>query len=265
VSPSPVAAAAARLKKLPGKRKPPTLAAFRREIAAAGDPVRAAGVARFFKTGKGDYGEGDKFLGITVPRMRALARTGRGLSLEHTLKLLRSPWHEERAVALVLLVEAHDRGSSAERRAIHRAYLANTKYVNNWDLVDMSAPELVGRHIADGGTRLIERLAKSTLLWERRIAMVATHRTTRDGDTGPAVLIAERLLGDEHDLMHKAVGWMLREVGKKSPDTLRAFLKKHAAVMPRTALRYSIERFTPDERKRWMSVPRASSSRAPVG
>lgn len=253
-------AVSTRLKKLPGKRKPPTLAAFRREIAAAGDPARAAGVARFFKTGKGEYGEGDKFLGITVPQLRVLARSGRGLSLENTLRLLRSPWHEERAVALMLLVDAHDRGSPAERRAIHRAYLANTKYVNNWDLVDMSAPELVGQHIAEHGTRVVERLAKSRLLWDRRIAMVATHRTTRDGDTGPAVLIAERLLGDEHDLMHKAVGWMLREVGKRSPETLRAFLRKHAASMPRTALRYSIERFAPEERKRWLGRGRTDGS-----
>jgi 3-methyladenine DNA glycosylase AlkD len=231
----------------------PTLAALRKEIAASADPIRAAGVARYFKTGKGDYGEGDKFLGITVPQMRKLARGGRGLSLENTLKLLRSPWHEERAVALVLLVDAHDRGTPAERRAIHRAYLANTKYVNNWDLVDMSAPQLVGPYVGKDDLRLLERLAKSKLLWDRRIAMVATHFTTRRGDLVPAVHIAERLLGDSHDLMHKAVGWMLREVGKRSPETLRAFLTKHAGSMPRTALRYSIERFTPDERKRWLS------------
>lgn len=231
-----------------------TLAALRRDLAAASDPVRAAGASRYFKTGKGEYGEGDKFRGLTLPELRLLARKARGLSLDHTIKLLRSPWHEDRTLALMVLVHAHARGTPAERRAIHRAYLANTRYVNNWDLVDGSAPELVGTYISENGTRLVERLAKSKLLWDRRIAMVATHMATRHGDFAPALLIAERLLGDKHDLMHKAVGWMLREVGKQSPDTLRGFLRKHASTMPRTALRYSIERFTPAERKRWMSV-----------
>jgi 3-methyladenine DNA glycosylase AlkD len=233
---------------------PVTLAALRKDIAASADPARAAGATRYFKTGKGDYGEGDRFRGITVPQLRLLARKARGLSLENTLKLLRSPWHEDRAIALLVLVDAHDRGSPAERRAIHRAYLANARYVNNWDLVDLSAPELIGPYIGKDDTHLLERLAKSKLLWERRIAMVATHQSTRRGDLAPALLIADRLLGDTHDLMHKAVGWMLREVGKRSPDALRAFLERHAAAMPRTALRYSIERFAPDERKRWMGV-----------
>jgi 3-methyladenine DNA glycosylase AlkD len=235
-----------------------TLAALRRELAAAGDPVRAAGVAGFFKTGKGEYGEGDKFRGITLPQLHLLARKARGLSLQNTLKLLRSPWHEDRTLALMVLVDAHHRGSPAERRTIHRAYLANTRYVNNWDLVDASAPELVGQYIGKNDTRLVERLAKSKWLWDRRIAMIATHMSTRRGDLAPALLIAEGLLGEKHDLMHKAVGWMLREVGKKSPDTLRAFLAKHAATMPRTALRYSIERFTPTERKRWMGMRAAN-------
>lgn len=239
----------------------PTLTLLRKEIAASGDPERARFTAGYFKTGKGEYGEGDKFLGIATPRLRQLARRGRGLSLEDTLKLLHSPWHEERSVALLVMVDAHDRAAAAEQRAIHRAYLANAKYVNNWDLVDTSAPELVGGYIGKDETRLVERLAKSKLLWERRIAMVATHHATRRGDLAPALLIAERLLDDAHDLMHKAVGWMLREVGKRSPDALRAFLAKHAATMPRTALRYSIERFTPEERKRWMNV-RAESAKA---
>lgn len=233
---------------------PVTLAALRRDLAAASDPVRATGARRYFKTGKGEYGEGDKFRGLTLPELRLLARKARGLSLDNTIELLRSPWHEDRTLALMVLVHAHARGTPAERRAIRRAYLANTRYVNNWDLVDGSAPELVGSYLSEDGTRLVERLAKSKLLWDRRIAMVATHMATRHGDVAPALLIAERLLGDKHDLIHKAVGWMLREVGKRSPDALRAFLRKHAATMPRTALRYSIERLAPAERKRWMSV-----------
>ena len=248
-------------KKFPGKKKPPTLALLRKKIAAAGTPERAAGASRYFKTGVGEYGEGDKFLGLNAAQMKALAREARGLSLEDTLKLLHSRWHEERSVALLILVDAHERGTPAEQKAIRRAYLANTQYINNWDLVDMSAPEIVGAGIETDGTKLVERLAKSKSLWERRIAMVATHHATRRGDLAPALLIAERLLGDQHDLMHKAVGWMLREVGKREPDALRSFLERQATApsMPRTALRYSIERFTPDERKRWMSIERVSS------
>jgi 3-methyladenine DNA glycosylase AlkD len=247
---------------LPGKHQPPTpprLAALRRRIAAAADPARAIGVARYFKTGKGEYGEGDKFLGLNAAQMHALAREARGLLLDDALKLLRSPWHEERSIALLILVDAHARGTPAGRKSIRRAYLAHTKHINNWDLVDASAPEIIGAGIERDGTKLVERLARSKSLWERRIAMVATHHATRRGDLAPALLIAERLLGDAHDLMHKAVGWMLREVGKQSPDALRGFLTQHAATMPRTALRYSLERFTPDERKRWMAVKRLSS------
>jgi 3-methyladenine DNA glycosylase AlkD len=251
------------LEKSPGKKKAPTLTLLRKKIAAAGTPERADGTARYFKTGVGEYGEGDKFLGLDAAQMRSLARAARGLSLEDTLKLLHSKWHEERSIALLILVDAAERGTPAEQKAIRRAYLANSAYVNNWDLVDLSAPEIIGAAIEADGTKLVERLAKSELLWERRIAMVATHRATQRGDLAPALLIAERLLGDAHDLMHKAVGWMLREVGKRDADVLRAFLTKYAAAMPRTTLRYSIERFTPEERKRWLSIkrlPRASDA-----
>jgi 3-methyladenine DNA glycosylase AlkD len=233
---------------------PTTLTSLCKRIAGAADPERAAGVARYFKTGEGEYGAGDKFLGLYAKQTHALAREGRGLSLEDTLKLLRSGWHEERLIALLMLVDTFERGSPAEQKAVRRAYLANTKFINNWDLVDVSAPEIVGTGIEIDGTKLIERLAGSKSLWERRIAMVATHHATRSGDLAPALLIAERLLDDDHDLMHKAVGWMRREVGKKDPNALRGFLTKYASTMPRTALRYSIERFTPAERKRWMSM-----------
>jgi 3-methyladenine DNA glycosylase AlkD len=226
----------------------------RATVRALGDPVRAAGVALFFKTGPGDYGEGDQFLGIYVPDLRRAARAARGLSHEETLTLLRSAWHEERLLALMLLVDAHERGTEKQRVTIHRAYLANTRFVNNWDLVDASARALVGPHIVRAGTRLIERLAKSASLWERRIAIVATHHTIMLDEYQPTLTIAEHLLDDEHDLIHKAVGWMLREVGKRDVTTLRAFLRAHATTMPRTALRYAIERFPEAERKRYLAM-----------
>ena len=226
----------------------------RAALRAAADPERAIGVARFFKTGKGEYGEGDRFLGIYVPKLRAIARAARDLPHEERLKLLASPWHEERAVALMLMVEAHERADDRGKTMLHRAYLANTAFVNNWDLVDMSARELVGYHVTRKGTRLIEKLAQSSSLWERRIAMIATFYGIQRRDFAPALLIAQRLLGDRHDLIHKAVGWMLREVGKRDVETLRTFLDTHVTAMPRTALRYAIERFPSDERKRYLAM-----------
>jgi 3-methyladenine DNA glycosylase AlkD len=226
---------------------------IRASIQALADPERAKGVARFFKTGPGDYGEGDRFRGIRVPDLRRLARANRDLPLADVLALLHSKWHEERLVALLILVDAHERGTSALQLKIHRAYLANTAYVNNWDLVDASAEQLVGCHIAESGTKLIERLVRSKSLWERRIAMIATFHTIKQNEFAPTLLIAERLLDDEHDLMHKAVGWMLREVGKRDEKIERAFLDRHAMHMPRTALRYAIERFPNADRRRYLA------------
>jgi 3-methyladenine DNA glycosylase AlkD len=233
---------------------PARLSALRAEIRALADPVRAIGVARFFKTGPGQYGEGDRFLGIRVPDLRRVARTYRDLPSDEALRLLSSAWHEERLVALIILVAAHERGTRAERQRIHRAYLANTAYVNNWDLVDSSAGALVGFDIERSGTRLIERLARSKSVWERRIAIVATFYTIKRNDFAPTLSIAERLLGDSHDLIHKAVGWMLREVEKRDGPVARRFLDQHAATMPRTALRYAIERMPVAERKRYLAM-----------
>ena len=226
---------------------------LRGAIRAEADPERAAGVARFFKTAPGDYGAGDKFLGIPVPVLRKIARANRELSRADTLELLQSPWHEERLLALLILVDAHKRAKPDEQLALHRAYLANTMYVNNWDLVDSSAEELVGSHIGAKGTRMLERLARSKSLWERRIAIIATFATIKQDEFQPTLLIAEQLLDDEHDLIHKAVGWMLRETGNRDIDTERAFLDRHAATMPRTALRYAIEKFDEKERKKYMA------------
>jgi 3-methyladenine DNA glycosylase AlkD len=242
---------------------PITLAGLRSAIRALANPMRAQGTARFFKTGPGEYGEGDAFLGLTVPQMRRVAREHRALSLDEMLELLKSKWHEDRTIALLLMVHAHERGTDAERARLHRAYLANTVSINNWDLVDVSAPRLVGFHVAATGTKTTERLARSRSLWERRIAMVSTLYTIRAGDMEPTFRIAAMLLGDDEDLIHKATGWMLREAGKRDEAALRAFLDAHVSEMPRTALRYAIERFPERDRKRYLAIPRApATSRA---
>jgi 3-methyladenine DNA glycosylase AlkD len=157
-------------------------------------------------------------------------------------------------VALLILVDAHQRGEASEQLEIHREYLANTAYVNNWDLVDTSAGELVGSHVPSVGVRMLERLAKSSSLWERRIAIVATHWLIRRDEFGPTLMIAERLLDDDQDLIHKATGWMLREVGIRDATVLRGFLDVHAVSMPRVALRYSIEKLAEPERRRYLAM-----------
>jgi len=230
------------------------------ELHALADPVRAEGVARFFKTGPGDYGEGDRFLGLTTPQIRRLARAHRGLPLADVLALLRSEWHEARALALLLLIDAHDRAPAAERRRILDAYLANTERVDNWDLVDVSAASLVGPHVGPDDLALLDRLAASASLWERRIAMVATHHHIRAGELRPALHVAERLLGDRHDLIHKAVGWMLREAWKRDPAAVETFLRRHYARLPRTTLRYAIERLPAAARRSWLDGPVAATA-----
>ncbi|HEX9107811.1 MAG TPA: DNA alkylation repair protein, partial [Longimicrobiales bacterium] len=204
---------------------------------------------RFFRTGPGEYGEGDVFLGVRVPQLRGLARRFRGLSLEDSLELLRSPLHEARFLAVVLLVESYRRGDAATRQRVFDAYLANTDRVNNWDLVDVSAPHVVGAHLLQGDSAVLDRLAASPSLWERRIAMLATFAFIRAGRLQEPLRIARLLLHDNHDLIHKAVGWMLRELGQRSRDAEEAFLAEHYRTMPRTALRYAIEKF-PSERRR---------------
>lgn len=231
----------------------PALKELRAELQALGSPKRAEASVRFFKTGPGEYGEGDKFLGLTVPEMRALARKYQGLSDEDALELLESPWHEERLVALILLVGSYERGDETRRNSIHRSYLAKARYINNWDLVDSSAGQIVGRHLRATDIALLERLARSKDLWERRIAIVATFAFIRQDEFRPTLRISEMLLADEHDLIHKAVGWMLREVGKRDRRTLDAFLKKHYQEMPRTMLRYAIERHPEAIRKKYLA------------
>jgi 3-methyladenine DNA glycosylase AlkD len=234
------------------------LANARADLKAQAEPAKAIGQAVFFKTAAGEYAEGDVFLGVTTPALRTLARAYEGLSLRDLDVLLRSRFHEERSLALFILVRKYERGDAEARRACFDFYLGHLAYVNNWDLVDLSAAPVVGAYVlATYDRRTLPRLAKSKVLWERRVAMVASFAFIRAGDAKTPFAIAESLLKDRHDLIHKAVGWMLREVGKRiGEDTLRGFLEVHAGAMPRTSLRYAIERFAPAERARWLAVPR---------
>jgi 3-methyladenine DNA glycosylase AlkD len=235
-----------------------TAAAVRRALRAHASAQRAVRVARYFKTGKGDYGEGDRFIGVTVPEQRRVARAFRALPLREAEALLRSPIHEERLTALMILVGQF--GSTADaalRERIFRLYFRRIRYVNNWDLVDASAEHIVGGWLADKDRARLDELAASEHLWTRRIAMLATFHYVKRGSARDAVRVAAALLGDRHDLIHKACGWMLREVGKRvGLAPLRAFLRRHAAVMPRTMLRYSTERLPAAERARLLDGTR---------
>jgi 3-methyladenine DNA glycosylase AlkD len=212
------------------------------------DPEKAVVLSRFFKTGKGQYGEGDIFLGITVPKQRAVATKYPGLSLKVIRKLLSGGIHEYRLVSLLILVNKYKKAEMEGRKKIIDFYLQNTMFINNWDLVDLSAPNILGDYLVDKDRSVLYRLARSENLWERRIAIMSTLSFIRKNDFGDTLDISEILLNDSHDLIHKAAGWMLREVGKRDLETEEEFLKRHYRRMPRTMLRYAIERF--DERKR---------------
>jgi 3-methyladenine DNA glycosylase AlkD len=218
-------------------------------LRSLGDPVVAAQSARFFKSGPGEYGEGDVFIGVRVPMLRRLAKEFRNLPDDETVKLLRSEIHEARVLALLILVLSVDKSAGTRPKEAYDLYLANTAWINNWDLVDCSAPQVVGGYLHDRSRKPLYKLAKSNSLWERRISVLATLHFIRYYDFKDTLQIAKLLLDDRHDLIHKAVGWMLRETGKKNEPTLERFLEEHAAQMPRTMLRYAIERL-PERRKR---------------
>jgi 3-methyladenine DNA glycosylase AlkD len=224
-----------------------------RELAAAADGKRAEVSKWFFKTGKGEYGEGDRFLGITVPLQRKIARRYRHLSLEEIKRLLASGIHEHRFVALDILVARFRRAEDSEREEIVQFYLAHTNHINNWDLVDASARYIVGEHVRRRPRDLLDQLAGSSNVWERRIAITSTLALIRHGDIEDTFRISEKLLRDEHDLIQKAVGWSLREAGKVSRARLLQFLREHYADMPRTTLRYASEHFSPGQRKRMLA------------
>lgn len=217
------------------------------------DAEKAIVLPRFFKTGRGEYGEGDQFLGITVPNIRLVARQYGHAPLDVVNRLLDSEWHECRMCALLMLVMKYKKAAEEEKQAIFDLYLSRTERINNWDLVDLSAPNIVGEHLYSSTDRtILYRLAESPLLWERRIAMVSTLCFIRKGDFGDTFALADKLVNSTHDLMQKAVGWMLREMGKRDISLLRIFLDKHAATMPRTMLRYAIEKMDSAERGDWM-------------
>lgn len=223
-----------------------------RVLGEIADPAIAEHSQRFFKTGKGEYGEGDRFHGIRVPVLRKYAREFQGISLAEIQQLLASPFHEERLFALLVLVRKFENGDDGMRESIYKLYLDNLKYVNNWDLVDTTAPYIIGRWLEKRDKGVLYRLARSEVLWERRIAVLSTFHCIRKNSFGDALAISALLIHDGEDLIHKAVGWMLREIGKRDADTERAFLNEHYMQMPRTMLRYAIERFPEEERKKFL-------------
>jgi 3-methyladenine DNA glycosylase AlkD len=221
---------------------------IQKQLAALGNPRDAEFLQRYFKTGPGQYGAGDKFRGIRVPVLRKLSLARRGLPLDSALRLLQSPFHEDRLLALLILVLRYAKADRAAQLAIYRAYLANTHQINNWDLVDSSAEHIVGAYLWERDREPLEQLARSVSLWERRIAVLSTFHYIKRGSFDSTLHIAQLLLTDREDLIHKAVGWMLREVGKRDQAREEAFLTTHHKTMPRTMLRYAIERFPAEKR-----------------
>lgn len=238
----------------PAARSILTAAEMRRRLNARAEPARVAVLRTFFKTGDGEYGQGDTFIGVRAPALRAVCRECRGAALSEVRALLYSPIHEERALALLLLVDAFARADATGRRRLYDFYLAHTARINNWDLVDCSAAAIVGGWLHQRNRSKLRELARSSSLWERRIAIVATHHFIRRGEIEDTLEIADLLLEDPHDLIHKAVGWMLREAAKRDGARLRRFLDARAHRMPRTMLRYAIERFPAGERLAYLKI-----------
>lgn len=209
---------------------------------------------RYFKTGPDDYGAGDRFLGVSVPQLRQLARQHQDLALGQVSGLLSSPWHEERLLAALILVRQYNRGTAHQRETIYRLYIRRRVRINNWDLVDSSAEHIVGAHLRKGDRSVLRRLATSRSVWDRRIAIMATFHYIKRGEFAETLRLARLLLTDPHDLIHKAVGWMLRETGKRDRTVTEHFLRRHVKRMPRTMLRYAIELFPSRLRRRYLAA-----------
>lgn len=220
-----------------------------KELKLAGDPERSKAFVWFFKTGKGEYGEGDIFLGITVPHLRAISKKYQNIELNDLQKLLNSKIHEHRLSALMIMRFKYQSSNIKDQSVIVRFYLKNTKNINNWDLVDLSCSYILGNWLINKERNILYKLAKSKNLWEKRISIVSTFAFIRGGQFTDTLKISKILINDKHDLIHKAVGWALREVGKKDKQTEINFLDKYYRIMPRTMLRYAIEKFSEKERK----------------
>ena len=203
---------------------------------------------KFFKAGKGEYGEGDRFLGVTVPNIRAIAKLHKDISIEEIRELLQSEWHEVRLCALIIMVEKSKKKDEALRKELFNLYLSQTKRINNWDLVDLSCRFIIGEYLLDKSRDILYQLAQSPLLWDNRIAIVSTYAFIRKGQLEDTYALSDLMMQHPHDLMHKAIGWMLREAGKRNPERLYDYVMSHRADMPRTMLRYAIEKFSPKER-----------------
>lgn len=228
------------------------LSELRAELHAASKPADAVILQRFFKTGKGEYGEGDIFIGVKMPAIRALVKKYAALPLNDCIKLLRSKIHEERMTALLIMVYKMKKADAHLREEIYNLYMSNTDKINNWDLVDLSAPGIVGEFLLNQNINELITRAQSGLLWNRRIAVISTFTFIRNGIFEPTFIISEMLLNDKHDLIHKAVGWMLREIGKRNLNAEEIFLEKHYKTMPRTMLRYAIEKFPEPKRQNYL-------------
>lgn len=231
----------------------PSRRALERALKGAADTRRAVAAAKYFKTGEGEYGQGARFIGIRVPVLRKMARQYVSLSFGDLSRLLASPIHEYRLAALEILVAQYERAGEWQRERIVRFYLRHTRLMNNWDLVDAAASSILGDHLKNRPRHILDQLATSANLWDRRIAIVATLALIRRREIADAHRIARKLLTDSHDLIHKAVGWALRESGKVSPDALLAFLRREYRRVPRITLRYAIERFPASRRKRLLA------------
>lgn len=231
-----------------------SLEKIKEELKKNSNSEKAKGYQRYFKTGKGEYGEGDVFLGISMPVQREIAKKYIHLSLDDLQNLLNSKIHEYRMIALIILIKKYKKVKKnlLEKRKIYEFYMKNTSNINNWDLVDISCPHIVGDFLSREGIDILRMLAKSDNLWERRISVISTFALIKKRNLGDSLALADMLLKDEHDLIHKAVGWMLREVGKKNTDVLEIFLSTRYKNMPRTMLRYAIEKFPEEKRKKYL-------------
>jgi 3-methyladenine DNA glycosylase AlkD len=229
-----------------------TSSEVQKELKSLGTPERAKTSLWYFKTDPGQYGEGDIFYGVSVPDQRKIAKKYSELPLPEITKLLKSKYHESRLTALFILVLKYRKGADKEKQTLAKYYISNKKYINNWDLVDSSAPYIYGHYLLDKDKKVLHDLARSPILWDRRIAILSSAWFIREGNFEDTLKLAKILLDDKEDLIHKAVGWMLREIGKKSPVIEEKFLEKYYKQMPRTMLRYAVERFPEEKRKKYL-------------